>query len=151
MATLNTNEKQILEKLFGMGSGYVLNFSDRTMGEYFRDDVGIDIYSPKYNYASGSKANRMRGFWQVADDPLVGRSIEKLIEYIENQILLGYLKKEDYPQGLVARGRAIAARLRGLKATAPATVKPMPTKKRRRSIECGSALRAQLVSNEILK
>jgi hypothetical protein len=44
MSTLNTNEKQLLEKLFQVGGGYVLNFSDRTMWEYFRDDVGIDIY-----------------------------------------------------------------------------------------------------------
>mgnify|MGYP001619194306 FL=1 len=67
MANLTTNEKQILEKLFQMGGGYVLNFSDRTMGEFFRDDVGIDIYNKKYNYASGSKANRLRGFWLVAE------------------------------------------------------------------------------------
>lgn len=58
MANLTTAEKQILEKLFQMDGGYVLNFSDRTMGEFFRDDVGIDIYSSRYNYASGSKANR---------------------------------------------------------------------------------------------
>src|SRR6266446_889112 len=95
MASLSTNEKQVLEKLFGMGGGYVLNFSDRTMREYFYDDLGLDIYDVKYNYASGSKANRMRGFWQVADDLMVGKSISKLIEYIENQILLGHLKSEE--------------------------------------------------------
>jgi len=57
MADLTTNEKQLLEKLFQMGGGYVLNFSDRTMEEFFRDDLGIDIYHDVYNYASGSKAN----------------------------------------------------------------------------------------------
>src|SRR3989338_8382831 len=96
MAELTTLEKQILEKLFQMGSGYVLNFSDRTMGEFFRDDVGVDIYNQKYNYESGSKANRMRGLWLKADEKLVGKSILKLIEYIENQILLDNLKKEDF-------------------------------------------------------
>lgn len=44
MATLNTNEKQILEKLFQMGDGYVLNLSDRTIGEFFQDDIGINIF-----------------------------------------------------------------------------------------------------------
>jgi hypothetical protein len=111
MATLNTNEKQLLERLFQMGSGYVLNFSDRTIGEFFRDDIGVDIFDRKYNYASGSKANRLRGFWQAADDTLVGKSIDKLIEYIDNQILLGHLKKEEFPGELVQRGRNIAARL----------------------------------------
>ena len=115
MATLNTNEKQLLEKLFNMGGGYVLNFSDRTIGEFFQDDVGVDIFDQKYNYASGSKANRLRGFWQVADDTLVGKSIDKLIEYIDNQIVLGYLKKEDFPPELIRRGRTVAARLQGTK------------------------------------
>src|SRR5262245_54576944 len=101
MSSLNTNEKQLLEKLFCMSGGYVLNFSDRTMQEYFHDDLRIDIYAERYKYASGSKANRMRGFWQVASDSEVGKSISGLISYIENQILLGNLKREDYPQLLM--------------------------------------------------
>lgn len=120
MSTLNTNEKQLLEKLFQMGSGYVLNFSDRTFGEFFHDDVGVNIFDQKYNYASGSKANRMRGFWQVTDDALVGKSIEKLIEYIDNQIVIGRMKKEDFSQELIQRGRNIAARLQGRKVAAVA-------------------------------
>jgi hypothetical protein len=115
MSTLTTSEKQLLEAMFQMGSGYVLNFSDRTIGEFFRDDIGVDIFHPKYNYASGSKANRVRGLWQSADDMLVGKSIEKLIEYIDNQILLGRLKKEDFPAALIERGHGIAARLAGKK------------------------------------
>ncbi len=118
MANLGTNEKQILEKLFQM-TGYVLNFTDRTMGEFFQDDVGINIYDDKYNYASGSKANRLRGFWKVADDPLVGKSISKLIEYIENQILLGNLKKSDFPDDLVVAGRSVANKLLGIKTQTP--------------------------------
>lgn len=120
MATLSTNDKQALEALFQMGSGYVLNFSDRTMGEFFRDDVGIDIYDQQYNYASGSKANRLRGLWQVADSDLVGRSIRKLLEYIENQVLIGRLKAADFPVPLRERAAQIADRLTG--AIAPKTV-----------------------------
>ena len=119
MATLSTNEKQLLERLFQMGGGYVLNFSDRTIGEFFRDDIGVDMFDPKYNYASGSKANRLRGFWHVADDKLVGQSIDKLIEYIDNQIVLGNLKKEEFSPELVQRARNIGTRLRGANA-APA-------------------------------
>jgi hypothetical protein len=122
MATLNTNEKQLLEKLFHMGGGYVLNFSDRTIGEFFRDDIGIDIFDQKYNYASGSKANRLRRLWQASDDTLVGKSIDKLIEYIDNQVLLGNLKKDEFPLELVQRGQNIAARLRGGKAVPAVSV-----------------------------
>jgi uncharacterized protein (TIGR02391 family) len=113
MADLNTMEKQILEKLFQMGSGYVLNFSDRTMGEFFIDDVGINIYDEKYNYASGSKANRIRGFWTVADNKLVGKSIFKLVEYIENQIFLGDLNSSDFTKTSMNQALSIGQKLFG--------------------------------------
>ena len=116
MANLTTLDKQILEKLFQMGGGYVLNFSDRTMGEFFRDDIGLDIYNQKYNYASGSKANRLRGLWTKADDKIVGKSISKLIEYIENQILLDNLKQADFPANRMSAAKEIAAKLLGTKA-----------------------------------
>ncbi|HWZ83620.1 MAG TPA: hypothetical protein VNW47_13395 [Terriglobales bacterium] len=119
MAALGTNDKQILEKLLQMGSGYVLNFSDRTIGEFFQDDIGIDIFDPKYNYASGSKANRLRGFWQVAEDRLVGKSIDKLLEYIDNQIVLGNLQKADFSPELTRRSRNIASRLQGRTSAQP--------------------------------
>jgi uncharacterized protein (TIGR02391 family) len=115
MANLTSTEKQILEKLFQMESGYVLNFSDRTMGEFFRDDLGVDIYSKKYEYGSGSKANRIRGFWLKADNKLVGRMIEKLIEYIENQISIEKLRKEDFPGTRIDRAVNIASKLYGKK------------------------------------
>lgn len=115
MANLTTNEKQLLEKLFQMNGGYVLNFSDRTMGEFFRDDVGIDIYSKKYNYASGSKANRMRGLWLSGDEKIIGKSILKLIEYIENQIIIDNLKKEDFPAERIKIGKEIGEKFSGKK------------------------------------
>lgn len=118
MSSLDTNDKQVLEKLFQMSGGYVLNFSDRTFGEYFRDDLSVDIYDEKYNYASGSKANRLRGFWQMADDPFVGQSIEKLIAYIETQVLLGTFKRQDFLSELIRRVHQIAARLQGTSAGA---------------------------------
>jgi hypothetical protein len=66
------------------------------------------------------KANRLRRFWQVVDDALVGKSIDKLLGYIDNQIVLGNLKKEDFPQELMRRGQNVAARLLGGKPAAPA-------------------------------
>ena len=47
---LKFNEKQIFEKLFDNG-GYVLDFSNRTFGEFF-SDFNIDIFSEKYNIKS---------------------------------------------------------------------------------------------------
>jgi len=113
MSNLATNEKLVLEKLFQMGDGYVLNFSDRTFAEFFRDDVGVDICDKRYAYKSGSKANRMRGFWQVAENALVGKSIIKLLSYLDTQILIGSLKRENFSHELNQRARAIAGRLGG--------------------------------------
>jgi uncharacterized protein (TIGR02391 family) len=118
MADLTTIEKQILEKLFQMGGGYVLNFSDRTMGEFFRDDVGIDIYAKKYNYASGSKANRMRGLWLKADTKTVGKSIIKLIEYIESQIIIDNLSRDDFPEDRMKVAKEIGEKMLGKKVEA---------------------------------
>jgi hypothetical protein len=111
MATLSTNEKQILEKLFQMEGGYVLNFSDRSFAEFFRDDIGVNISDQQYAYISGSKANRLRRFWQVADDQMVGKSIDRLLDYVNGQIALNRLSEADFDQKLTRAARDIASRL----------------------------------------
>jgi hypothetical protein len=81
MADLSYLEKRQLEKLFEMGGGYVLNFSDRTFREFTIDAVRRDIDDPKYQYGSGSKANRLRRFWQVETPQVVGALIQALADY----------------------------------------------------------------------
>jgi hypothetical protein len=56
MSDLSSIEKRKLERLFGMGSGYVLNFSDRTFGEFFEEHTGRDIDHVQYRIGSGPKA-----------------------------------------------------------------------------------------------
>lgn len=60
MSDLTFVEKSKLEKLFQMGGGYVLDFSNRTLAEFVAESTGRDIYDAQYAYASGSKANRLR-------------------------------------------------------------------------------------------
>lgn len=84
MASLRFREKILLEEFLEMGSGYVLNFSDRTFADFFQDfDVEIDDASYLEGH-SGSKANRMRSFWDRAPDRLVGEVLQELIEYAES-------------------------------------------------------------------
>ena len=111
MSDLKTLDKQILEALFKMESGYVLDFSDRTIGEFFQDELEIDFFDERYNYASGSKANRMRGFWREGNNAIVGKSIIKLIEYIENKIILDNFKQKDYPEKRILAAKKIADKL----------------------------------------
>jgi len=113
MSSLKTNEKLLLEKLLQMESGYVLNFSDRTIADFFRDSLNVDLYAKEYDFASGSKANRIRGFWLQASDNLVAKSIQELLSYIDNQVSLGSLKEADFPTRLVERAHAIAEMLDG--------------------------------------
>ena len=79
MSDLSSREKFKLERLFGMESGYVLDFSNRTFEEFFLENTGVEIYEEKYNYQSGSKANRLREFWRIEKNYLVGRLIEELL------------------------------------------------------------------------
>lgn len=81
MADLSSIDKLKFEKLFDMGTGYVIDFSNRTFSEFILENTGIDISNAKYNYGSGSKANRLRAFWQKEEDHTVGQLLLKLLEY----------------------------------------------------------------------
>jgi hypothetical protein len=64
-----------------MGSGYVLNFSNRTIEEFILDSTGRAIYDSRYDYGSGSKANRLRAFWNVEPNPVVGKLMGDILDY----------------------------------------------------------------------
>lgn len=81
MSNLNFNEKTKLERILEMGDGYVLNFSNRTFQEFVSDSTGLDIYAEKYEYASSSKANRLRAFWSREPNHVVGKLIADLLDY----------------------------------------------------------------------
>jgi hypothetical protein len=100
MADLSSIEKSKFEKLFDMNTGYVIDFSNRTLSEFIRENTGIEIYDSKYDYASGSKANRLRAFWQKESNQLVGQLLLNLLEY-------WMAKKEIYSTEITASERAL--------------------------------------------
>lgn len=81
MSDLTFIEKAKLEKMFDMGGGYVLDFSNRTLAEFVTESTGRDIYDAKYDYASGSKANRLRAFWTCEPNNVAGKLITDLLDY----------------------------------------------------------------------
>ena len=85
MSDLSSIERRKLEKLFCMGSGYVLDFSDRTFSEFFEENTRIDIDAATYRERGTSKANRMRGFWTVEGNHVVGKVIEAMILYGQSE------------------------------------------------------------------
>jgi hypothetical protein len=81
MANFKSLQMQLLEDVLQMGGGYVLNFSDRTFAEFFREELGLDIDDPKYSVNGGSKGKRMRYFLQNAPRPEVAKVLSALWEY----------------------------------------------------------------------
>ncbi|MCB1764070.1 MAG: abortive infection family protein [Gammaproteobacteria bacterium] len=107
MSSLNMREKRVLEEFLGMGSGYVLNFSDRTFGDFVQEAVDIEIHLEKYTIQGTSKAKKLRAFWEIESDYLVGRLLSALIEHAEDTA--HETTEED--KKLADRCRAIASRL----------------------------------------
>lgn len=87
MSNLKVIEKRVFEDLFGMVSGYVLDFSNNTFAEFFRETVNIDIYAPKYAFNGDSKAKRLRAFWETEPNALVGKVLAGLLEVWQYNVL----------------------------------------------------------------
>lgn len=83
MSDLSSVDKLILENFLEMGSGYVLDFSNRTFQEFILENTGIDVYEDKYFV--GSKANRLRAFWNRESNYTVGKLISALLNFWDTQ------------------------------------------------------------------
>lgn len=92
MSDLTNMEKRKLERAFGMDSGYVLDFSNRTFEDFILDCLGIEIYDEKYDYASGSKANRLRALWNLESNYNVGKLLDEIFTNWD-ELSRGYNKK----------------------------------------------------------
>jgi len=85
VSSLTSLEKRRFEDLFGMRSGYVLDFSNNTFHQFFKENVGISIYDDRYAYNGESKANHLRAFWEIDDDANVGRALKAMLELWQYQ------------------------------------------------------------------
>jgi hypothetical protein len=81
MSDLTFAEKRKFEQFLGMSSGYVLDFTNRTFADFVLDSTGRDIYDSRYDNASGSKAHRLRAFWQKEDNRLVAKLMGDMLNY----------------------------------------------------------------------
>jgi len=109
MSSLTDIEKRYLEKLLGMQSGYVLDYSDATFGEFFNRHK-IDIHGSKYQNYGTSKAKKMRAFWEREPDALVGKILSEMLDSYEADCDLNN-RELDAP--LLEKSRGIVARLSG--------------------------------------
>src|SRR4029077_14991012 len=105
MSSLQATDRRILEEFLRMSSGYVLNFSDYTFGEFVSDSTGLDIHSQRYTSEGTSKAKKLRAFWKLESDHIVGKLLLALIDYGVS------LNLEPEAKALADRCRKVAARL----------------------------------------
>lgn len=115
MSSLTDIEKRYLVKLLDMQSGYVLDYSDATFGEFFNRHK-IDIHGSKYQTYGTSKAKKVRAFWELEPDVLVGKVLSEMLDSYEADC---ELNNRELDASVIERCRRIVARLSG---------KSMPTK-----------------------
>ena len=79
MANLTFSEKQLIESVFEMSSGYLLDFSNRDFEEFMKDVVPYNIYK---KYPGLSKAKMFREFLKDETESYVGKAIVMLLNYM---------------------------------------------------------------------
>lgn len=82
MSSISFNDKQILEDLFGMATGGVLDFSNRTFQECVFDTLGIDVYK-KYAGEPLSKAKILRRLFGDLNDQQLKLLLTVLMDHMD--------------------------------------------------------------------
>lgn len=115
MSSLTDTEKRYFENLLGMGSGYVLDYTDQTFAEFFKSHR-VAIHDAKYQTYGSSKAKKLRSFWEQEPDALVGKVLSQLLDTSE---AIGALNGQQSDDAILAKARSIVARLEGKSAPSP--------------------------------
>lgn len=117
MSSLTDIDKRYLERILGMQSGYVLDFSDATFGEFFGRHK-IDIHGRKYQTYGTSKAKKMRAFWEQEADAVVA---PVLSEMLDSYVADCELNQRTVDSAVLEKSRAIVSKLSGKSPASTAT------------------------------
>jgi len=85
MSDLSFLERRDFENLLGMSSGFVLNFTDQTFQDFIVDCVRLNIYDDRFSKNGQSKAKRLRCFWSLEANHVVGKLLADLLKYHKNE------------------------------------------------------------------
>lgn len=80
MANMDYIERDYFEQLFDMGSGYVLDFTNRTFQEFVYEKIQVDVYS---RYEGLSKAKILRRIMSDYNNVVVGKLLLELMRYMQ--------------------------------------------------------------------
>ncbi|MBY5508325.1 hypothetical protein HFO81_22585 [Rhizobium leguminosarum] len=87
MAQLTTTDMVLIDKIFGMYGGYVLDFSNDRFAAFFNRDLKIDIYNDRFSIYGTSKGKHLRAFLEISSEADVARALHALWEYRETGML----------------------------------------------------------------
>jgi hypothetical protein len=89
MGDLTFIERGNIEKFLGMGAGYVMDFSDRTFQDFIGEAVNLDIDDQKYFNNGSSKAKRLRQFFKLESNYIIGKLLSAFCEYWLAKVHMG--------------------------------------------------------------
>jgi hypothetical protein len=119
LGTIRAIDMRLIDDLFAMGGGYVLDFSDRTFTVFF-SELGIDIDDARYRAEGTSKAKRLRYFLKATDSAKRVETLKALWEYREANRRRS--RSEETMPGAEAEFWALIERLGGKRPIVKATV-----------------------------
>jgi hypothetical protein len=93
MPKIKSFDMKLLDLLFEMGGGYVLDFSNATFSRFFLGELEIDIDDPLFTADGTSKAKRFRSFLNLADTQTCVRALKAV--WAHRQALLIHEGRED--------------------------------------------------------
>jgi len=76
-------DMRLIDDLFEMRGGYVLNFNNKTFAEFFDEELDINIDDPLYDMEGTSKAKRLRYFLKINIPQVRIKTLLALWEYRE--------------------------------------------------------------------
>ena len=112
MSSIQFTERKLLEKILGMRTGYVSDFSDRTLRDFVMEKTGIDISTEPYEENGTSKANRIRTFWKKESDGVTANLVEGLLDYALSEKTASDQELTAKEESLFIDARKIVQRLR---------------------------------------
>lgn len=89
MADITFTENISIEQFLGMKTGYVWDFSNQTFQDFVGQVTGLDIFSAKYEYASNSKANRLRAFIKIESNYTISVLLKALCDLWLHKVNIG--------------------------------------------------------------
>jgi Restriction endonuclease len=125
MSTIRPVELDMIDLVFRGGErGYILDFSNRTFGEFFALELDADIDAEMYKREGTSKGKRLRAFLAIVDDGTAARTLRLLWEY--RDAMLKMLGQDDAQSLAKKQIFAVVARLEGTATGIPSGLVPAP-------------------------